>query len=39
MKALHITGTLDAFDVAKRIAPCAPGTIESQYSNPWAAAR
>ena len=39
MNSLHITGTRARCDVAYRISACAPGTTESQYSNPWAAAR
>ena len=39
MNSLHITGTRAALEVAYRIAAWAPGAIESQYSNPCAAAR
>ena len=39
MNLLHITGTRAARDVARRTSAWVPGAIESQYSNPCAAAR
>jgi hypothetical protein len=39
MNSLHITGTRDAREVARRNIACAPGAIAVQYSNPCAAAR
>jgi hypothetical protein len=39
MNALHITGTRAAREVASRTSAWVPGAIESQYSNPCAAAR
>ena len=39
MNLLHITGTRDARDVARRTSAWVPGAIESQYSKPCAAAR